>query len=424
MRIISQHNLWFRGRPRYTNYKLQGRSMISVAPLLGRRDSSDPIALDQEMQWLHRYTGRDGSNFVYSLEWIRPGDVIDLNLNEVFLPAVEKTRAHWNLFYDPVLAVRQRDLSSDLPIDYSRPAIARALRSDIAYFAARYFDHPQYWHLNGKPVLYVWSVSTSLVNAEKLFEEARNLGIYLLGDVFGGRFEVPALDGYTGFVASTPEIQGRFTDVESILPIFREYYERFRDGEDHAPGDMIPALSPQYDDSDFQSILDGPQTRVLARDRGEVEAFMRLAKSSARGVDGQRHVFCGTTNNWAEGSTLLPTRPGEQPFADTSTGLLRIGDYGFEHLEALHRVFFPTQPRYTGPRIKQLDSGEVRFTDCDVLGRLRVRGAVDNRPDWLTGANLGPHENGLRTWRPERPRRVTLVFENLDGRRTKLKVKR
>lgn len=398
--------------------------MISVAPLLGKRDSSDRAALDQEMQWLHRYSGRDGRNFVYSIEWIRPGDVIDLNMAEVFLPAIEETRAKWNLFYDPVLAVRQRDLPSDVPIDFSHPAIARMFRSDLAYFGARYFKHPSYWRLRDKPVLYLWSASSSFVNAGPVFEEARNLGIYLLGDVFGGRFDVPALDGYTGFVAATPEIQGQFTDIESVMPIFREYYERFRDGEDHPPGDMIPALSPQYDDSDFQSILGGKQTRVLAKDRSSVEAFLRLAKSSARGIDGERHVFCGTTNNWAEGSTLLPTRPSEQPFSDTSTGLLRIGDYGFEHLEALRETLFPREPAYRGPVIEKLDDGAVRFYDCDVLGRLRVRGRVDNAPNWATGEGLSDHRAGERFWQPQGARNATLTFQNLDGRRTKLKVKR
>ena len=424
MRVISQHNLWFRGRPRYTNYKIGTRSMISVPPLLGRRGSDDEKALEQEMQWLHRYSGRDGSNFVYSQEWIRPGDLIDRNLNAVFLPAVERTEAQWNIFYDPVLAVRQRDIPTDLPIDFSRGPVSRLFFSDLAYLWDNYFNHPNYWKLYGKPVLYIWSVTSAMLNAEAVIEEARRQGIYVLGDVFGGRLKVPAMDGYTGFVASTPELAGRFIDIETAMPYFAGYYERFREGDDNEPGDMIPALSAQYDDSDFQAILGGTQTRVLATKRDDVVDFLRLARRNARGIDGERYVFFGTTNNWAEGSTILPTRLGGEPFLDSSTSLVRIGDYGFQHLEVMQEVLFPTIQTYEGPKIEQQPNGNVRFRDCDVLGELTVRGKAENKPNWRTGENLGAHEAGERIWRPRGAKGVTLRFQNLDGRKVKLKVRR
>lgn len=423
MRVIAQHNLWFRGKPHYTNYQLQGRSMISVPPLLGRRSSDDEEALEQEMQWLHRYSGRDGSNFIYSLEWIRPGDLIDRNLNSVFLPAIERTEAHWNIFYDPVLAVRQRDIATELPIDFSRGTISRLFLSDLAYFWDNYFRHPSYWRLFGKPVLYIWSVTSAMLNAEPLIQEARRQGIYVLGDVFGGQLPVPALDGYTGFVASTPQLAGRFTDVKTVMPFFTEYYQRFRDGGRYGPGDMIPALSAQYDDSDFQALLRGTQTRILATRRSDVVDFLRLARRNSHGVDGELYVFFGTTNNWAEGSSILPTRLGGELFLDSSTSALRIGDYGFEHLEAMREGLFPTIPRYEGPQIEQRPNGNIRFRDCDVLGKLRIRGDVANKPDWQTGENLGEHRAGERIWKPRDPRGVTLRFENLDGRKTRLRIR-
>lgn len=423
MRVISQHNLWFRGKPHYTNYQLKGRSMISVPPLLGRRNSDDAEALEQEMQWLHRYSGRDGSNFIYSLEWIRPGDLIDRNLNSVFLPALDRTEAHWNIFYDPVLAVRQRGVPTGLPIDFSRGAVSRLFLSDLAYFWNNYFNHPKYWRLHGKPVLYIWSVTAAMLNAEPVIEEARRQGIYVLGDVFGGQLKVPAMDGYTGFVASTPELVGRFTDVKTVMPVFNEYYRRFRESDQQAPGDMIPALSAQYDDSDFQALLSGTQTRILATRRSDVVDFLRLAQRNSRSIDGERYVFYGTTNNWAEGSSILPTRLGGQLFLDDSTSALRIGDYGFEHLEAMREALFSRIPPYEGPQIERMPNGNVRFRDCDVLGKLRVRGAVANKPDWRTGENLGPHLAGERIWKPRDAGGVTLRFENLDGRKVKMRIR-
>lgn len=419
MRVIAQHNLWFRGKPHFSNYKLQGRPMTAVSPLLGRRNSSDRAALEQEMQWLHRYSGRDGSNFVYALEWIRPGDLIDRNLNSAFLPEVERTAASWCIFYDPVLAARQRDAAVETPIDYSRHSVGRLFRSDMAYLWDNYFGHERYWRLHGKPVLYIWSVTSSILNAEPLIDEVRRQGVYVLGDVFGGTLPAPELDGYTGFVLSTPELAGRITKVRAVRRPFEGYYRTFREQFD---GDMIPALSAQYDDTNFQSLLGGPQTRILATGKSDIVDFLHIARDAAHDVDGDHYVFFGTTNNWAEGSSILPTRLEGDRFLDRSTSLVRIGNYRFAHLEAMSEVLFPTQAPYRGPRIDRLAGGAVRFRDCDVLGKLRVRGRVENPPDWVSGANLGEHRAGERLWRPEGLDRVTLRFENLDGSSVKVRI--
>ena len=151
--------------------------------------------------------------------------------------------------------------------------------------------------------------------------------------------------------------------------------------------------------------------------------FLRLAQRNSRSIDGERYVFFGTTNNWAEGSSILPTRLGGELFLDNSTSALRIGDYGFEHLEAMREALFSRIPPYEGPRIEQMPNGNVRFRDCDVLGKLRVRGAAANKPDWRTGENLGPHLAGERIWKPRDAGGVTLRFENLDGRKVKTRIR-
>ena len=427
MRVVAQHNLWFEGRPRFRNYRLQGKSMLAVVPRLGLKSSDNRQMLRQEMQWLHRYTGRDGGQFNYSLEWISPYHLIDRNLNEIFLPEIEQTRARWHIFYDPVLAVRNRGLSHAIPVDFSKSKIAQMFRSDLDYMWSRYFNLNSYWHLRDKPVLYFWAVASAVKNVGQVLSEAQQQGVYVLGEVFGSPNHPPPVDGLTGFVASTPELQGLQVDVPTVLPIFRNYYEQ-HDGvaafDRESRPDLIPAMSCQYDDTNFRSIIGGPQTRILANDRNDVEDFLRLAGSFAKKIDGQKYVWIGTTNNWAEGSTLLPTADDGPRFLDSSSGLAKIGNYGYEHLKAVRNVFFQSTREYTGPSLQRQAGGSVKFVDCDVLGKLRVKNKakVDNPPNWMTKANLKELKDFEWRWQPENPRGVQLRFKNLDGLQTTLEV--
>src|SRR4030042_4992189 len=60
-RLVTQDNLWFSGPPSSGNYKLNGKSIIPIMPLLGYTNSWDVRVKKQELQWLLRYTSRNGS---------------------------------------------------------------------------------------------------------------------------------------------------------------------------------------------------------------------------------------------------------------------------------------------------------------------------------------------------------------------------
>lgn len=462
VRLITQDNLWFSGAPVYGNYKLYGKWMIPVFPLLGCTNSWDIRVKKQELQWLLRYTARDGSGLVVSQEWIQPGDGICSFIRSVFLPVLEKhgNKALWNVFYDPVLAALQRHLISAPPVDFRIPGVRKMWEDDLKFIRREYFGHRRYWKIGGKPVLYVWSVP-ALIGADKAFAAARRKGVYLLGDVQSSQVGNPAyldglppLDCATGFLAAIDILAAAETTIGEWIAYFAGLYKSWNEETKKRGLSFIPAGSCQYDDTEFALLIDKKPTRILARNRGEVEDYLAAAGAAARTVGGTRYIFWGTANNWAEGTTLLPTRlvpAGERFYVPKKLAgkpVRRIGNYGFEHLGAVKKVLFPAEKAYGGPVLsaaapvlvednvnRKKYRAKVRFTDCDIMGTLSLTSsaalAVENPPDFATLKNLSELQGFILDWTAEvrvdvkkaggKPQWLKMSFANRDlrtGRRT------
>jgi hypothetical protein len=334
-KLVIQDNLWFSAKPHLGNYYRNGKTMVAVSPKLGFSASADTHAKGKELTWLSRYTGEQGSGVVIAQQWHKPGNLIDRNLQGSWIELFESAApmGRWCIFYDPILATTQRGLvAPGEPVDFARPKVMRQFKKDLNYLRP-YFDHPQYWRLNdGHPVLYVWA-SFALRHVEKAFAHARNQALYVLADVLGTDVVPTGANGLTGFTVATPGLERRRHRLPDLMPAFRERYAAAA-----ATGlDFIPAGSCQYDDVTFMEArgLGEEPLQVLAANVGEVEDFLELAMSFSREIDGDRYLFWGTLNNWAEGATVLPTSKRGPRFRES-----KLGHYRFSHLEAIRNTMF------------------------------------------------------------------------------------
>ncbi len=448
-RLVTQDNLWFSGAPSYGNYKLYGKWMIPIFPLLGCTNSWDVRVKKQELQWLLRYSAHDGSGLVVSQEWIQPGDGICSFIRTVFLPILEKhgNKALWNVFYDPVLAALQRKLITVPPIDFRLPAVRKMWEDDLKFIRREYFGQRQYWKIGGKPVLYIWNVP-ALIGADAAFAAARRQGVYLLGDVLNSQVSNPAyldglppLDGATGFTVVIDVLAGAETTIGEWLPYFAGLYKSWNEETGKRGLGFMPAGSCQYDDTEFGLLIDKKPTRILARNRGEVEGYLSAAGAAAKPVGGTRYVVWGTSNNWAEGTTLQPTRlvADDKRFYVlkklAGKPVRRIGPYGFEHLEAVKKVLFPAEKSYTRPVvtaaapvlaednvIKRKYRVKVRFSDCDFMGTLTLTSSaaltVENPPELATLKNLTELQGFILEWTAQ----VMVDVEKAAGKSQWLKI--
>jgi hypothetical protein len=340
-RIILQDNLWFTAAPSWANYRMsvgedeEGnrifQSMIPVEPRQGCTASNDWKAKGRELHWLRRYLGRKGQNLVVAQQWMRPDNRIDRNLPQWYELFRDKCpRARWFIFYDVLLALRQRGIIGEYEVpDFANPKAVSAVLGDLTYLEP-WFARVGYLYLHNRPVVYLWAAH-AYQNASFLFRTMKERSIYVMADVQGTKV-VPAVDCLTGFTLVVPGTPRMRVSLAGHLGRFRSQLAEL---ESHAlvEGiDWIPAGSCQYDDAAFMRArgLGEPPTQILAEKRSEIESALSIAWSYSKRINGHRYILWGTLNNWAEGTTVLPTKRRSPQFSTEE-----IGHYGFGHLQAL-----------------------------------------------------------------------------------------
>ena len=183
-------------------------------------------------------------------------------------------------------------------------------------------------------MIYVWA-AFAMENVGPAFQFARNRGLYILADVLGTTSVAPPhANGLTGFSVGMNGLPRTRHRLRPVISAFKQAYDL---ATAHEGYDFIPAGSCQYDDEKFMRARGRGETplQVLAKDVSEIELFMQLALDYSRPINGTRYVMWGTLNNWAEGTTILPTKNSGPKFRTA-----KIGHYRFEHLKALKKVIF------------------------------------------------------------------------------------
>lgn len=351
--VIAQINFWFYGPGPHGGFEHgDGSRVTPLTPLLGETyAAADPSVVYQQIEWAVEY-GVDA----FSIEWTTPRGVgccgsMEDTLDDVFLKSPNINKVRWVVFYDFILRMDQTtELNIDVrhPLDFDRPEVYDTFVADFVHFAEKYFGHPQYLTVDGRPVIYIWATNSYEGDLAGAMQEARHrvseLGfdVFVVGDeVRTDRFDpehAALFDGSSTFTFLIPGIDGHaLADVGEATTAVDKAFTWWRGqltgtkvtGRDEEVN-FQPAWAPQYDESFF--ISDYP-LYVPATSKEQVAEMAMMVRNHAEpvGSSGQRLIWLNTWNNWAETTTVEPTADVEPKYP--------AGNYQFDLLEVNRDVF-------------------------------------------------------------------------------------
>ena len=350
--VIAQHNFWYFGPDQGGGFgDGKGNRETPLTPYLGDYWSSDADVMYQQIEWASNY-GVDA----FSIEWTTPRGTtgccasMEDTLDDVFLTSPNIHKVRWVIFYDFVLRLAQTPGLEQYVdrLDFDEPAVYETLVSDFIHFAEKYFGHPQYLTIDGRPVIYIWATNAFVGDLEGALREAREevaaLGydVFVVGDeVVADRFDphhASLFDGSSTFTFLIPGLDPRYwkdisdaaaavdrtfewwwANLEGLRVIDREEYVNFQ-----------PAWAPQYDD---RLVRPDGGIYVPAMSKEQVVTMAEVARRHAQpiGSQGQKLIWLNTWNCWAETTTIEPTVNLGPKYP--------AGNYQFDMLEVVREVF-------------------------------------------------------------------------------------
>ncbi len=288
-----------------------------LSPVLGEYSSSDPDIAERHIKWATEH-----GISLFEVSWSGPGergpqldnDEIDAALREGLLAAPSIEDIKFLLVYETERALIQEAQE----IGYNN--IKEAFVEDILYANERYFDHPSYFKLNGRPVVMVWKAKDALENMLKesgielqdvLYEvedrSQRDIFWVSLGeDVYES--EGPPVD--TAILRTLDAVAPLLGDTFAPGEVgnWEKYLDRVQAGYAlwNAAGReqgfvFIPSAIPGFDDRAFRH----GQNRLLKMDPDRFYQSIRLAKRQAEGRGNWISIY--GFNEWFESGAIEPT---------------------------------------------------------------------------------------------------------------------
>lgn len=311
---------WYHDDGRHWNLGYDGMES-GRGPELGRYSSRSAEVLSQHFAWAERF----GIGYFIG-SWWGPGSWEDATLLEHYLPAWERAAAEGKrppslcLLYETE-GLLGLDPQEGIVFD---EAAATAFADHFRWIAARYFSHPGYLRIEGRPVVFLYLSRVFSGDYRRALARARAVAaaqgfeIHLVGDeVYWGDPDPDRLQLYDAITAYNPHGPPEFAGLEDWGPFLEaceSLYARWRELAESRGVGFIPAAMPGFSTEDAAPGLyyEIPrQVRSGAGAHSTLEGFVALA---LRQMDGGGSGIAVTSfNEWHEGTQI-------EPGADPGTG--------------------------------------------------------------------------------------------------------
>ena len=316
------------------------RRDLNQGPTLGEYNDTDPKIIAQHLSW-----SRQANIQMWVTSWWGPNRLEDTNIRDVILTHQDLGDHQVALFYETAGRIRAE-------ANYSTENV----ESDIEYMCKTYFDHPNYYRVDGRPVLFLY-LTRKLETTGKMEEvvlimrsvaEFWGHDIYLVGDhVFETapsdvetflpflyldavtNYDVYGSMGVTGYVG-----QDAVDSYYDNQHLWRQEARLKKCG-------FIPAVSPGYNDRGVRLEADhAPLSRRLTSNSSEgslFEAALRRARYLVDDTVGNL-LLVNSFNEWHEDTQIEPASGTATSTPFKLTMGLEYTGYGEVFLDLLRRA--------------------------------------------------------------------------------------
>jgi len=275
-------------------------------PLLGLYSSNDPLVISKHIDWATGYgidtfwCSYNGSNVADSYRM--PPLMTNELINDIKIAFLYETPT--------ALGGPNEDLSN---VNLNSPSTYAVLESHFRTMASKYFSHPSYLKVNGRPVVYLYQsvslagdISSPITKLRKSIKNAHGLDLYLIGDEMNWDntsqpSRLKAFDAITYY--GLPHAS--FVDVVDKSPeTARMEYSRWQSAAHSVGVEIIPAPIPGHDDRNLCKLGVRKTCYSFPKSPEFFEAHMKVALDF---VDKSRLMMIVSWDEWAENSFVEPT---------------------------------------------------------------------------------------------------------------------
>jgi glycoprotein endo-alpha-1,2-mannosidase len=301
VQVSAYYYPWYAGAEWNPSDFLRGKNRMDIPPLIGTYDNATgKVAVRQHIEW--------GTNFGidnWIASWWGPGAYQSNAILKNLMPNLAGTNMTFCLFYETTAFYEGKWTfgAAEVQLFYDH----------IKHMNDNYFTNPNYWRVDGKPVVMVYlSREMNGAYAEALARVRKDFNVFLIGDDF--HFGPPDPDRHKNWDAITiynvhgisafdgyPKATGL---VEGVRSNFRKHKQAIAANGTRFMANAIPG----YNDRAVRLAAGHyPIPRKMAADSAEGSTFNQMLGMSLEEGDADLGTAICSWNEWWEDSQIEPT---------------------------------------------------------------------------------------------------------------------
>jgi len=294
------------------------RRGYSNTPYLGFYNSQDKKVIQQHVAW-----GNEFGIDVWRIEYELPLD--EQIQNGILNTDLGNTRVC--MMYDIMI----RNISAgkgEPPYNFDDPYIYNNFINDINHIANTYFSHPNYFNINGRPVLWIYITRELYGNWKQAVYQARqemnNMGynVYLIGDHIYYDYDYDGIELFDAVGIYSPYQAGP-PQSDKLIKRMDELYLKWSYAAKARGVDLIPGGMPGYNDTCLahERICMRPFSCSPSEFNWMLHILLKYA-DPVNGAENIRQFSIATFNENQEGSGVEPSQ-----------------EWGYSRIEQIPKVF-------------------------------------------------------------------------------------